>query len=272
MSQPHILIVEDEVILFDRLSQALLKENFTVSDYTPSVTKALEAIDHNRPDVVLLDIHLKGKRSGLDLGKILTTEKDIPFIYVTKHEDNATFLKGLETKHDQYIVKTKPRLDLDQVIRAIHTTLSRKQQNNNNNSSTKKGILALTDYLDELKVNGPQSLSKIPIRYDDIAFFTVKAKYEDDPDKETEYIRANYLWLQTITGEQYYLKTSLRKLQRRLPEQFERINESYIVNLNPEILEGRVNGSRIVVAGRTLMIKDTYKEVVRAKIEAFYLG
>ncbi|RMB58010.1 response regulator [Dokdonia sinensis] len=271
MQHAHILIVEDEAVLYDRLAQALLKEHFSVADYTPSVAQALIEIEKTKPDVVLLDVHLRGERSGLDLGKILSEKMHIPFIYVTKYADTATFFKGLQTNHEQFIVKTKPKLNIEEVVRAIHTTLSRKQKNPTI-LTEKKGVMGLTDYLDELKEKGYQDISRVPILYDDIAFFTVKSKYENNPKKETENLRANYLWFQTVTGKEYYLKTSLRKLQEQLPEQFERINESYIVNLDPHVLEGRINGSRLAVAGMALSIKETYKDAVRNKIEALYLG
>lgn len=271
MQHAHILIVEDEAILYDRLAQALLKEHFSVADYTPSVAQALINIEKTKPDVVLLDVHLKGERSGLDLGKILSENLNIPFIYVTKYADTATFFKGLQTNHEQFIVKTKPKLNIEEVVRAIHTTLSRKQKKSSA-FTEKKGVMGLTDYLDELKEKGFRDVSKVPVLYDDIIFFTVKPKFRDDTKLQTKELRANYLWFQTRNGNTYYLKTSLRKLQQQLPYQFERINESYIVNLDPHVLEGRINGSRLAVAGMALSIKETYKDAVRNKIEALYLG
>ena len=57
---------------------------------------------------------------------------------------------------------------------------------------------------------------------------------------------------------------------KHLPINFIRINESYIVNLLPELLEGRINGSRISIQGRELIIKNTYKSSFESRLKLLY--
>ncbi len=275
----HILIVEDEAILYEGMRRALIKERFTVAPYTPSVPIALKRIEEKKPDIVLSDIDLKGKLTGIDLGKRLKEEFKIPFIYITKFDDHQTFYKGLQTEHEQFIVKAKPTFNTQEMVRAIETVLHRikKQTENikieeptpNTASLSHKGIMGLTNYLDVLKEGGLTDISRVPVPYNDIAYFTVKPLKKSSGI--TEDIRTNYLWFQTLSDNQFYLKTSLRQLQQQLPFQFARINESYIVNLDSHILKGRINGSKLSIAGEILTVKDTYKEAVKKKIDTLYL-
>lgn len=270
--KPYILIVEDEAILYERLHRFLVKEGFEIGPYTPSVEAAKTILEKRHPDVVLLDIDLQGKRSGLDLGKLLKVDYNIPFIYVTQHSDNRTFYQGLSTEHEQFIVKTKPTLNTQEVLRAIETVLARirKKDSNKEETVTTTGIMGLTNYLDVLRESGLDTITRVPISYMDILYFTVKPfQSKDDPTK-IENTRTNYLWFKTITGDIYFLKSSLRQLRQTLPSNFMRINESYIVNLNPDVLDGKINGSRLSILGEILIIKDTYKDDVRKRLNDMY--
>lgn len=266
MAKAHILIVEDEALLYKRMRKVLEKEHYSVDEYTPSVADALACINTKRPDIVLLDIDLQGNQTGLDLGKQLHEDYNIPFIYVTGFDDDQTFYDGLNTHHEHYIVKTKPRLDPKEIIRTIQTVL--KRNNTNNTSFTKEGIIGLVGYLDDVKKYSNKGVTRVPIKYEDIAYFTVKPFTNED--NEEEKLRANYLWFLTKDNEYYFLKKSLKEVTRELPHHFVRINESYIVNISAEILEGRINGSRLSIMKQELTIKETYSKEFKKRFELLY--
>lgn len=261
----HILIVEDEAILYERLRSKLTKENYSVSDYAASVEDAIALINLKRPDLVLLDIELKGNLTGLDLGKQLTEIYKIPFIYITQLDDNQTFYSGLHTNHSDFMVKTKPRLDTKELLRKIQTVLHHKKQSN---ATLKKGIMGLIGYLDDLKELDKNRITRVPINYEDILFFTVKPFVNDHNEEEN--LRANYLWFLTKKGEYYFLKSSLRDLQKALPHNFVRINESYIVNIAEDVLDGRINGSKLSIKNKEFIIKSTYKSEIEKRLSVLY--
>ncbi len=263
----HILIVEDEAILYERLRRMLVKENYTVATYTPSVAKARNAIQLKQPDLVLLDIELEGSETGLDLGKELSTTH-IPFIYVTQLDDNQTFYKGLATNHEHFIIKTKPRLDTKAVLRAIETALHKKESHAE--TLTKEGVLGLVGYLEQIKKFADNQITKVPVPFQEIAFFSVKPFINED--NELEEVQANYLWFQTNKGEYYFLKTSLKTLLAQLPSIFCRINESVIVNLNNEAFHGRITDSIICVGKKEFVISNTYKSLLKKKLEDLYFS
>ena len=265
-TKANILVVEDNSIIYKRLKMALTSENYLVEDYTPSVEKALEKINTKHPDVVLLDIDLQGEQTGLDLGKILSEEYKIPFIYVTDFEDNQTFFEGLSTHHEQFIVKTKPTLDVKEVIRAIQTVLSRIKTEEV--TINKEGVIGLVNYLDEVKNYGVGTVSKVPVKFKEIAFFTIKPFINKSGEEER--LRANYLWFVTNTNKRYLLKKSLKELQASLPYHFVRINESYVVNISTDILKGRINGTRLSILDQEFIINNTYKKEFNKRMEALY--
>lgn len=262
----HILIVEDQPALYERLRRALTKQKFTVDDYTKSYDEAILRIKETRPDIVLLDIDLDGQKDGIDLGKTLHSQYKIPFIYVTDLDDDMTFAKGLHTNHEHFIVKTKPRLNIDDVTRAIHTVLHKCE--NNLLNQQKDAIIGLVNYLDEINDFGKGGLTRVPVPYNKIAFFTIKPFINEDDEEEI--LRANYLWFKTIDKEYFFLKSSLKELLKHLPNNFVRINESYIVNVSPELLDGRINGSRLSIMGQELRIKRTYAKEFEKRLQGLY--
>lgn len=261
-----IFIVEDEAILYERLRRLLLKEGYTVSDYLPSVAEAKKELTKQLPDLVLLDIDLQGTETGLDLGKYLSDNYNIPFIYLTSLQDNQTFYQGLATHHDAFILKTKPRLDSREIIRTIQTVLAKQ---NNKFIVPKKGVMGLVSYLEELKQYTDSQITKVPVAYSDIAFFSKKTFLNEND--ELEIVRENYIWFQTLQKEYYFLKTSLRSLQSQLPPNFCRINEGTIVNLSPDFYNGSILGDKIVIGKTTFVIGATYKSNLRNQINRFYL-
>jgi DNA-binding NtrC family response regulator len=140
----HILIVEDEAILYGRLRHFLLKENYSIDKFCESFEDAIKFIHKKKPDIVLLDINLKGQKTGIDLGKILYEEYHIPFIYVTGSNDDETFYESLKTRHEHYFVKTKPNLDLKELLRVTQTALIKNKKQNP--IISKIGVLGLVEY------------------------------------------------------------------------------------------------------------------------------
>lgn len=263
----HILIVEDEAILYDRLQRILEEEHYTVDKYTPSVVEAIERINKCRPDIILLDINLEGEFTGIDLGEILNKDYQIPFIYVTSFDDDQTFYEGLHSGHEHFIVKTKPRLNPKEVIRAIQTTL--KKRGAKKHKFKKNGIMGLVMYLDQIKHAGQHEITEVPVPFNNIAFFTVKPFINHD--EEEEELKSNYLWFKTNKkGEYYFFRSSLSELEKQLPNYFVRINESYIVNLNPDCFSGQTNGNNISILNTTYAISERYKKEVKKRIKEIY--
>lgn len=99
------LIVEDELLVAHDLGSMLEQVGYVVCDIVMSVSEAITAVNQHEPDVVLIDIVLEGERDGVDLGRILQADYDLPFIYVTSHADRATVERAKTTCPSGYLVK-----------------------------------------------------------------------------------------------------------------------------------------------------------------------
>lgn len=103
-SSCNILIVEDEYIIANDLELILVEAGYPVIGVADSVAEALALMDQQKPDIVLLDIYLKGKETGIDLAKQLE-DRSIPFIYISAN-DNKSVLEAVKaTQPIGYIVK-----------------------------------------------------------------------------------------------------------------------------------------------------------------------
>jgi len=99
-----LLIVEDQFIEANNLRIILRKAGYVVCTIARSVHEALVIIEKEKPDLVLLDIHLKGPLTGIDLAKMLR-EKNIAFIYLSANSNKEILDAAKATKPYGFMVK-----------------------------------------------------------------------------------------------------------------------------------------------------------------------
>ncbi|MGM9478187.1 sigma-54-dependent transcriptional regulator [Pedobacter sp. GSP4] len=100
----RILIVEDEFVEANNLEMILHRAGYYVCDIASYVTKALEIVEREKPDLVLLDIFLKGKLTGIDLAKVLR-EKNIAFVYLSANSNKDILAEAKKTEPYGFLVK-----------------------------------------------------------------------------------------------------------------------------------------------------------------------
>ncbi|MCF0039717.1 sigma-54-dependent transcriptional regulator [Dyadobacter fanqingshengii] len=106
-----VLIVEDQFIEANDLQLILKSAGHSVCGIAKSVAAALEFLQTNKPDIVLLDIFLKGPKTGIDLAPSLTSE-NIPFIFISANSDPSTFDAAKATRPDGFLIKPFRKLDI----------------------------------------------------------------------------------------------------------------------------------------------------------------
>ncbi len=100
----RILIVEDQFIEAHDLQLILENAGYEVYGIARSVAQALELIEEEKPDLVFLDIFLKGNETGIDLAKKLK-ENHIGFIYISANSSRAILDEAKKTQPYGFIVK-----------------------------------------------------------------------------------------------------------------------------------------------------------------------
>ena len=92
MSGDKILLVEDDSIEAMDIQRSLESYDFEVPYVASSGDEALEKISDIKPDLVLMDIVLKGEKNGIDVANNIK-KLEIPVIFLTAHSDDSTMEK-----------------------------------------------------------------------------------------------------------------------------------------------------------------------------------
>ena len=116
----NILVVEDESIVSKDIQNSLKKLGYNIVGSCNNAEAAIEIARENHPDVVLMDIMLKGKLTGIDAAEQIKL-LNIPVIFLTAYADEATLAKAKVTEPYGYILKPFKEKDLNISIEmAIH--------------------------------------------------------------------------------------------------------------------------------------------------------
>ncbi len=103
--QKRILIVEDEVVIIQSLERILALLDYAVVGVAASGEQALQCAKETQPDLMLMDIHLKGTLDGIETAQHIQEHFDIPVIYLTGYADNETLERAKLTGPFAYLVK-----------------------------------------------------------------------------------------------------------------------------------------------------------------------
>ena len=117
MSQPTVLVVEDEASFVEALQIGLSREGFRVEVAGDGV-EALERFNQVKPDIVLLDVMLP-RVSGLDVCRQIRAQSSVPIIMVTAKSGEIDTVVGLEVGADDYVTKPYRIRELVARIRAL---------------------------------------------------------------------------------------------------------------------------------------------------------
>lgn len=121
MNGAKILVVEDEVFIAHDIKRILDSEGYTTFIDCFNVDMAIQFVLENRPDLVLIDINLGDRKSGLDLAEYLDKIVVIPYIFITSYSDKPTLKKVSEHYPSGYITKPfKPQDLITAVFLVIH--------------------------------------------------------------------------------------------------------------------------------------------------------
>lgn len=106
MAALKIMIVEDEVIVAKDIQRILKKLGYDALDPYSNGKKALDAIEKLHPDLILLDINLKGSEiDGVQVAEQIQQNYNLPFIFLTAFSDKSTLDRAKLTEPYGYIIK-----------------------------------------------------------------------------------------------------------------------------------------------------------------------
>ncbi|MBE9183902.1 response regulator [Microcoleus sp. LEGE 07076] len=121
----NILIVEDELLIAKNLSLKLEKLGYQIVGIVSSGADAIDRAVEMKPDLILMDIVIKGEIDGIETAAIINQKLDIPIIYTTAYADDETLQRAENTGSYGYLLKPFKERELHATIKIV---LSKHQE------------------------------------------------------------------------------------------------------------------------------------------------
>jgi len=105
VQEKSILIVEDEGVVALSLQAVLKKMGYKVVGIAVTGNEAIALAQEHKPDVILMDIHIKGDIDGIQTTEKINEFSDVPVIFLTAYADDETVQRAIKTRSHSYLVK-----------------------------------------------------------------------------------------------------------------------------------------------------------------------
>ena len=105
MSKIQILIVEDEGLIAKDLQSMLRRLGYEVPVTVGTGDLAIQTAMANQPDLILMDIQLRGNMDGVMAAKVINAQQDVPIVYLTANSDEATLQRAKVTDPFGFLIK-----------------------------------------------------------------------------------------------------------------------------------------------------------------------
>jgi len=245
LEQPiRILIVEDNVIIADDMQSMLEEIGYEIVDNVIVYEQAVEVLKNKEVDLVLIDIILASDKTGIDLGKHIRENYNIPFIFVTSNSDRATVENAKTVKPNGYLVKPFEQQDL---YTSIEIALS-------NFISVKNNAAGESQEVEEDRLMSNKVLK-------DSIFVKKQHLYYRIQFGDIQFIKADNVYLEVNTVDKKFLvRSPLKDYLEKLPQhKFYRAHKSYIVNVDHI---DAINSKDILINNTLIPISKEFKEFI----------
>jgi DNA-binding LytR/AlgR family response regulator len=249
-----ILVVEDEMIIAAKISMQLTSLGYEVTGILPRGEQAVQEVKENKPDIILLDINLKGQIDGIETARQIQLFAEIPIIYLTANSDEATFNRAKPTRPYAFISKPFKQLDLQ---RAIELTISRMAEN-------ETGVMAAVNENTLHTENKPAA--EQPFILIDRFFVRYKEKMVKIMVTDILYIEADRNYSRIFTSsKEYLLSITLKVIEEKISMQlFMRIHRSYLINITQV---DEVGESHVIISKNSIPLGAGMREQLMHRIK-----
>ena len=105
MSDVKILIVEDDDVLARIITWRLNNLGYEVCGRASSGKEAMEILVREKPDLVLMDINIRGEIDGIETTNMIKKGFRVPVVYLTSHSDGTTLERAKATRPEGFVLK-----------------------------------------------------------------------------------------------------------------------------------------------------------------------
>lgn len=216
-----IFIIEDEIDLAENLEEILTNSGYEIIGREEEGEKGYSSILESKPELILMDVMLKGEIDGIELARQIRVKSAIPIIFITAHSEQVYLERISELNYDSYLLKPFTKEVLLTTISLTFLKYQNKKPNKNILNIRDKGFL-------------------VPIDEDNIIM-----------------LKADGLYTRIYTPErQYVIRDILKDVIGKLSEvKFIRIHKSYLINLD---YVTAFNAKEVTISGLNVPIRRGY--------------
>ncbi|HPS65671.1 MAG TPA: response regulator, partial [Ignavibacteria bacterium] len=152
MDRVKILIVEDDVFSANIIKRILTNRGYEITDVVSDSKDVLSSVENIIPDLILMDIVLRGTMDGIELASIIKNKHDIPIIYLTGDASEETIQRAKITEPFGYLIKPISEMTL---LTNIELTIFKQ------NEQIKRNLQILKKVNDELELKVKERTKEI---------------------------------------------------------------------------------------------------------------
>lgn len=227
-----VLIVEDDLSFAIELNMLVKEIGYNIKARVDNSAEALEIALTDAPDLILMDIDIKGRLNGLEIAEKIR-HLEIPILFITSHDNEEDYERAKQTNFVGYLVKPVNKYSLKSAVKLAMISL-----NKSNSEVTANSDLFTTE---------------------EHLFFKRKGVYQKVKIEEINFIEAadDFSICHTVNGK-FISALRLKQLEGILVSHgFYRIHRSYLANLTATTSidvnnnELTINGERVPFSRRT---------------------
>ncbi len=119
MNKPRVLIVEDQLIVAEDMARVLEESGYEVIGINNTGEEAVKTALQGSPDLVLVDIRLRGAMDGIEAAQVIRTHADPAIVFLTAHSEKGLFERAKETAPDGYLHKPVSPTELSRTVEIV---------------------------------------------------------------------------------------------------------------------------------------------------------
>ncbi len=242
-----VLVVEDEMIIAAKISLRLANLGYEVTGLVPRGEEALMHIEQNAPDIVLLDINLKGDIDGIQTAEAINASgRKCVIIYLTANADEVTFNKAKTTRPFAFLSKPVQALELQRTLELTVEQILKEREIEESDANV--AIESQADFLnDRIFVKHKNRMVKIFV-------------------SDILYLEADRSYCQIVTKEdEFTLSVPLKNVEDKLSKSlFMRIHRSYLVNIKAI---DEMTDHHVYIASKPIPINSSAKEDLLKRLQ-----
>lgn len=249
MEKLNIFIVEDESIVAKDIQNTLIKLGYNVVGQANNGKEAIEKITELLPDLVLMDIMIKGPMTGIEVSEKIKETINVPVIFLTAYADEGTLSRAKITEPYGYILKPFKEIDL-------HSTIEMAVYKHQKDAA----LLKERDFLYSLVENKDEKSR-------DILFVKSNSRLVKVYLKDIYFVEAlkDYVIINTETAR-YTVHSTMKELDKKLGNvDFIRVHRSFIARLDK--IQSIDNQSVILEKDKKVLpVGGSYREELMQKL------